>query len=287
MTKTKSTKAIRTQLIAAIAMVLVAAIALGSSTYAWFANNGDVTATGMQVQAAAEGGIEIVFGLSTETETAHSTSGTAGMAAPAELRPTSTANATAWYHASAQAVSASAAKTDTYATLSLANNGANNSGKLSDGTTAQDTTQYYDADGYQYYLVKTFNIRSVSSVALAQDLVVKSVTVAGNSENISKSVRVAIVGPDGTVIVAPVTGATATYTVNQATSVTPLTAADMPDTTKLVDGDIAAKDAANSKNGGVDINIYVYYEGEDASLYTDAYAAEALTVTVEFAASVD
>lgn len=46
-----STKALKTQLLAAIAMVLVASIALGSSTYAWFASNTKVDATGMQVTA--------------------------------------------------------------------------------------------------------------------------------------------------------------------------------------------------------------------------------------------
>ena len=47
-----STKALKQQLIAAIAMVLVAAIALGSSTYAWFVNNATVTATGAQVTSS-------------------------------------------------------------------------------------------------------------------------------------------------------------------------------------------------------------------------------------------
>ena len=38
-------KTLKKQLMAAIAMVLVAAIALGSSTYAWFVSNNTVTAT--------------------------------------------------------------------------------------------------------------------------------------------------------------------------------------------------------------------------------------------------
>ncbi|MBR0062862.1 MAG: hypothetical protein IJP67_01700, partial [Oscillospiraceae bacterium] len=42
-----SAKALRTQLLGAIAMVLVATLALGSSTFAWFSLNGTVTATGM------------------------------------------------------------------------------------------------------------------------------------------------------------------------------------------------------------------------------------------------
>ena len=36
-----------------VAMVLVAAVALGSSTYAWFAANNKVVATGMTVQAVS------------------------------------------------------------------------------------------------------------------------------------------------------------------------------------------------------------------------------------------
>lgn len=46
-----SVKTLRKQLFAAIAMVLVAAIALGSSTYAWFASNTKVDATGATVTA--------------------------------------------------------------------------------------------------------------------------------------------------------------------------------------------------------------------------------------------
>ena len=40
-----SIKSLKKQLMAAIAMVLVAAIALGSSTYAWFVSNNSVDAT--------------------------------------------------------------------------------------------------------------------------------------------------------------------------------------------------------------------------------------------------
>lgn len=43
-------KSLRKQLAAAIAMTLVATVALGSSTYAWFAVNTKVTATGMNVR---------------------------------------------------------------------------------------------------------------------------------------------------------------------------------------------------------------------------------------------
>ena len=51
MTETKSVKALKKQLAAAIAMVVVAAIALGSSTYAWFVTNNTVKATTSQISA--------------------------------------------------------------------------------------------------------------------------------------------------------------------------------------------------------------------------------------------
>ena len=51
MKETKGTKALKKQLAAAIAMVCVAAIALGSSTYAWFVTNNKVDATTTNISA--------------------------------------------------------------------------------------------------------------------------------------------------------------------------------------------------------------------------------------------
>ena len=54
MIESKSVKALKKQLAAAIAMVLVAAVALGSSTYAWFVTNNSVEADNMTVMANAD-----------------------------------------------------------------------------------------------------------------------------------------------------------------------------------------------------------------------------------------
>ena len=51
MNETKSVKALKKQLAAAIAMVCVAAVALGSSTYAWFVSNNTVKATTSKISA--------------------------------------------------------------------------------------------------------------------------------------------------------------------------------------------------------------------------------------------
>ena len=51
MVETKSVSALKKQLAAAIAMVLVAAVALGSSTFAWFVTNNKVTAQTTSIKA--------------------------------------------------------------------------------------------------------------------------------------------------------------------------------------------------------------------------------------------
>ena len=51
MNETKSVKALKKQMAAAIAMVCVAAVALGSSTYAWFVSNNTVDATVSSISA--------------------------------------------------------------------------------------------------------------------------------------------------------------------------------------------------------------------------------------------
>ena len=51
MNENKSINSLKKQLVAAVAMVLVAAIALGSSTYAWFVSNNTVKATTASISA--------------------------------------------------------------------------------------------------------------------------------------------------------------------------------------------------------------------------------------------
>lgn len=55
----KSIKALKKQMAAAVAMVLVAAVALGSSTYAWFVNNTQVQAENVKVTATTAYSLQI------------------------------------------------------------------------------------------------------------------------------------------------------------------------------------------------------------------------------------
>ena len=252
-----NSKAIRKQLFAAVAMVLVAAVALGSSTYAWFAANNRVTAEGMTVTAQAEGGIEIKAvaasngALASGATTTWQTTASAAIADGVALYPTSTLANTAansvltspWYYAKAAVATANTAKPDTF--VKLANDSSADAnwtfGYTSNAVTVGDGVLGYKeayagekaANTGRYYLATTFNIASVSSGS-ATDLFVTGVTIGGASTGtdeagaknkaLDKSLRVAIVCGDKSVVYAPYgydTTGKASYIVATETAGTP------------------------------------------------------------------
>lgn len=89
-----NSKAIKRQLLAAIAMVLVAAIALGSSTYAWFANNTKVTANDLQLTAMSNDTFLLISAektTATEIQKDGRTTDTMGMTATTKVYPSAPA----------------------------------------------------------------------------------------------------------------------------------------------------------------------------------------------------
>jgi len=150
-----SVKALRNQLLGAIAMVLVAAIALGSSTFAWFAINNTVTVTGMTVKTEVGNNLLI----SPDADEAHY-----GIAlhqvVEGKLEPASTVTALndSYYFTSTTNVDGSGdAKTDAY-TLYVATGGSANYETFdmnygANGTNdTADTLPYVD---YAFYLKAT------------------------------------------------------------------------------------------------------------------------------------
>ena len=269
MKETKSVKSLKKQLAAAIAMVTVAAVALGSSTYAWFVQSNKVTATGMQVQAQAEGGIEI----SNAEKTTWSTTANATNTSSTSLYPTSTNNSlSAWYHAQAQGAGSKDAINNSYATLDLNDNGV---GKGED-----------EFKGKQFYLVNSFFIRSTAGTS-AKELAIDGVTVTGNEDGktveLDKSLRVAVIAGANKYIFAPA-GGQLSYNVWDGSSnngpKTQVTATDGTQKQTTTVNDITTK-------GDTEVKIYVWYEGEDTDHYSDHLAdtIDTLNVTVEFSAT--
>ncbi len=187
-----STKALKSQLLAAVAMVLVSSIALGSSTFAWFAINNKVTVTGMEVTTQVSSNLFIAQSTLDKTsveddgdfQTAMDVSILNGV-----LEPVSTINGVNYFYNSTKNVNGSGdAIADTYT--------AYNAGDLSAFNTNYGTT---GAVGYVDYVfqLKAINTGNATSYVNMTGLNL----VYGGSEATEKAFRAAVfvwdMGEDG------------------------------------------------------------------------------------------
>ena len=299
----KKTKVI----IPAMGLLLLSTAASITGTVAWFAVNTSVTVTGLQVKAKAEGGIVIAPYTITKTSVSDP-SGTApnrtntktdyAAVAPAntefkntatnnlglaELYPTSTSTASAWYHAVSNNVNDHTAVANSYVTLSNTTDGkvvrgnGNESGEGAQGLYALDS----------YFLYNKYLVKSTTS-ADKFGLFIRSINVSGNSTSqaLNKSLRVAVkAGSADTYFFAPMydeapEGGLKWYT---GTAVAASSAKVGHQWTS--NNQISA--AANSVDDtGIDLQIWVYYEGEDTNLKTintDNITIDTLSLEFSFA----
>ena len=277
-----NSKAIKKQLLAAVAMVLVAAVALGSSTYAWFVASGTVEAYGMKVQAQSEGGLAISF-----NGGAWGTSATAEVDPAVRLYPASTYNMSAWSHATAKAVDDPAAVPESRENITAT---------VMDGSKAKDNNGYV--------LMKEFQIRSTSKDAtkLSSGLYVSDVVVTA-TKTMSTALRVGVryIGTSSTpaYIFGPVSvpsetpgdpANTATQTYRFYSSDTDTAGTEVKlNTTGKGNADLldAGSKISNDPNSAITVQIFIWFEGEDGNLYSDNYKAEDLNVSVKFSSMSD
>lgn len=278
-----NSKAIRKQLLAAVAMVLVAAVALGSSTYAWFVASGTVKAEGMKVQAQSEGGLAISFG-----GTAWGTSATAGMDPSQKLYPASTKDLVDWYHATAE-------DTASYAALA--------------GTRTKITGDVFAEDGKfqlnNYVVMKPFLIKSTASDKLSKGLYVDSIEVTTpTGYTMSTALRVGVsyttIGASPTTtsyIYGPVKVGDKTsdgniptdgyavyqeYIANDTTNSEKQIGTVNLATTGKGNSDLIGETVAIPADGTVEVKIFVWFEGEDRNLKSSNFNVEDLSVSVKF-----
>lgn len=270
-----NSKAIKKQLLAAVAMVLVAAVALGSSTYAWFVASGTVTAEGMKVQARAEGGLAIRW--AGETSELWATSASAKMETAQKLLPASTADLAKWTYAKALDASKSDADTKSYADVTKAVYG---------GESGAFKTN-------DYVVMQPFEVRSTSESKLAKGLYVSGVTVdRTQNKDLDPALRVGVrmVSASGDVtakyIYAPIDGHSDSYSWKDASNGNNATDVALE---PIGDGTNGKSQLASSttpipfdKGQAVKVQVFVWYEGEDATLFSNNYAANDLNVTVAF-----
>ena len=243
------------KLIPAFVMLIVSAIMLSTASFAWFATNRTVTANNMSV--TANGNTKFLH-ISTAPDSGFNT----------------------------QVNAANAEKTVDLINAKLATDGKTVSWYLGDseesgsvGTTINTpltsdkvSTEVDPADPADslYALINTFYFKmsDTSNVNLT-NLTVSEITVSGTS-NLKTALRVLVVGADGAQI----------WKVAEAGA------------TKLVEHDannadyLITSEITNASPATQSVKVYVYYDGEDASAYSDnAIDLGAMTVNVTFTAT--
>jgi hypothetical protein len=253
------------KLVPALCLLLISALLLGTSTYAWFSMNTQVTATGMAVIARAEDGLVISNAASgTYDQRAASVKSTA-----AELYPGSTADLSNWWHSvSTNPAAANTQQDYTEGTAWVANSGT-----------------------YGNYVVHDFYIRSSAASALtvaSLDVKTLTVTPTGALQNLSPTLRVGIkfAGDSNAYIYAPVTGADTACTVQPGTP-SGSTPVAYVGTGRINVSEATAPTAstvtsipANSQ-AGTHVEVFVWYEGEDASCISNNIEASLQQLDVE------
>ena len=243
----KSVKALKKQLAAAIAMVCVAAVALGSSTYAWFVSNNKVTAQTTQIKAQSNTAfMSIEYG-----KTAVGSENTMS---------TDWFNAgttTALYPAEVQKGDSDVPKFVTaYGTTTT--DGTKKGDYISVGDAAKAVTANYAIGGENNY-----NISS-AGVDLTNLVIDKIEVTTGNDKDLAGAVRVLVVGPNNWQVWKAGTAAPEL----EKTASAPLATTVVKDTDTL-------------------ISVYVYYDGNDNKVYTAnlKQLEDAVGVTISFSAT--
>jgi len=261
MENTKTVKALKKQLVAAIAMVLVAAVALGSSTYAWFVSNNKVTATTASISAQSNAPFLKIAKTGEELKETAAIQ-VAGTDDKVNLYPSQ------WNHV---------VDTDTYQFESAY---ASKSSEATILAGSRFAVGGVDAEKRPDYALKqSFDIGTTDEKAGSfKDLKVASVTVnAGeNSDNLKNAICVLVKCGDNWGVYKETVDGTALTAYGDETTIT----------NKLIGANntaIAEKIDAKDK---VTVDVYVFYDGSAEKVYTDNLASlKNCGVTVAFTAT--
>lgn len=269
-----SIKKLRNQLFAAIAMVLVASIALGSSTYAWFVSNNSVTATTTSISAQSNSAY-LVIQEKTETQTkTDSTSTSAATAADTtavKLYPAQVVNGTTngtYKFESAYAAKANEALEKVNTRFTVGTDGSADEAVLNHY--AHKDTFYIGTGGYD----GTFSNLKVESVQVS--------ATDPQKADLVNAMRVLIACGDNWTVWKDGAEVTTVAKLNEGGDATTETAL----TAKYAD--MASKSIASSvsKDSDVTVDIYVFYDGAEGEVNSDNLADLAnCGVTVTFTAT--
>lgn len=255
MENTKTVKALKKQLVAAIAMVLVAAVALGSSTYAWFVTNNKVDATTSTISAQSNAAFMTIA------------NGTSGAKSVDTTSVTTTVTTKALYPATFGEEEGSTKGTFMTGYGTTLENGALKGELTTIGTPENAVTK-------EYALQQDYNISSKGqNLAALKVEKVENATGAASTSELAKALRVLVTNDDCSAWVVYGLDATgATYEVKLSSD------------TDVVLGTVTA-------GADTPVHVYLYYEGKDAEVTTKNLQDGKLTatnaVTVYFTATAE
>ena len=254
-----SIKKLRNQLFAAIAMVLVAAIALGSSTYAWFVSNNQVTATTASISAQSNAPFLVISNdaiTSSTTDTAVTTAVADATLFPVQMVEAS-ADATTFKWESAYAAA-------------------------SDASTEKASTRFVvqSADLTKYYVKQTFHVGTNGTTqGQFKNLRVSGVAVTPGAadDELKNALRVMVVCGEEVAIYDQSGNLVTQYTPQSgtATAITGLTAAEdrqansVTTNAAYLTAEADVFPTASGTIGDKTVDVYIYYDGAVANIRTN------------------
>lgn len=233
------TKALKKQMGAAIAMVLVAAVALGSATFAWFVSNNTVKATTSNIAAQSNSAYLVI---AEGTTTKDSTSSVTSTVKRADLYPAkivkNVTNAE-WKSAYASSADKSDVKGGTEFTID-------------DGTAAKAVKAGYAVEN-------TFHVGTGSYDGEFTNLHITGVAVTNaateQNKNLGNALRVLVVCGEK-------------WEVWSGAGIKLSSSVDNPDPKSEGSDLLAAGDVIKSGKDA-EVKVYLYYDGDDANVYSN------------------
>ena len=245
-------------IIPALGLLLLSTAASVTGTVAWFSANTSVYANNMNVKVEAEYGL--VIANAAGANATYNNQVEAADTAVKALKPASTADLLTWLYS-----------------VSTNPGQANTQQEYKTVTTASE-----------YYVLHNFYIRSSAGTELTiGSLDIKKVTATpGVEQALSKALRVGITFEHDTsaYIYAPITGYSASYSVQKAAGAYSSAAADRTDVAPkagtVVSNSSVTSLPANTAQGEL-VKVYIWFEGEDAACISNNLVASLTNIKVD------
>ncbi len=271
----KHTTTRKKMLLSSVAMLLVAMMALGTATFAWFTTNPTVTATGVKMQVNTSTGLK-TMSVSMQKYNADSWGKTAYLNSNAEVNGSSTTKFT---------VDPVSGINDTFFTTTAATD--NKFEKAADANVTSATPYQFNEGGGigttgAFYSEKVF-VKPEGDVDSAA-VTLSNVNIAWGNTAIAKAARVAILNQAGSTVAvfAPTSNGNATtYVTGTANSTTMTTGTYSTGEEGTTDDDVFQTIASGTDttkeialgtfgSAGTDgYTVIAYLDGEDSNCYTD------------------